>query len=324
MKKINQAVMLLLLASIGFIACESSEFGETGALVPPLVTEDASLPSIVVNGALLHSEAFGDPSDPMIITIHGGPGVDYRSILNFKDIADDGYYVVFYDQRGAGLSQREDAAYYEDKVVQIFIDDLAGVIDHYRSDESQKLILAGHSWGAMLATAYVNQNPDKVDQVILAEPGGLTYPQLETYVTKTFKPKIFEETTNDLVYTDQFLTGTSHDIIDYRLAFFMTAANTGDPTPQPFWRLGAEQFWFVQTYGPNNPEDLDFTANLSQYEEKVLFVYSENNEHYGLEHAQLVSAAYPNVQLEQIENCGHEIVHFGWDSFYPKIKAYLK
>ncbi len=315
--------MLLLLLSIGFIACTSSELDEMGALVAPTVTEDPSLPSIKIEGTTLHSEAFGNPNDPMIVAIHGGPGADYRSILNFKYLADDGYYVVFYDQRGTGLSQRHDESHYEESKVQFFIDDLAAVIAHYRSSAEQRLILAGHSWGAMLATAYINQNPDKVDQVILAEPGGFTWPQTEAYIDRLFTLKPFTESTNDLLYADQFITGSDHEVLDYKLSLLLTSANnTGDPNV-PFFRPGAVLSNITQPYAAENPDEMDFTANLSQYNKSVLFAYSEKNVHYGEEHAKLVSAAYPNVQLEKINGCGHEIINFGWEEFYPIVKAYL-
>ena len=315
---------LVFINSFLFSSCETQELTELGLLVPPTVMEDTSLPTIEVNGTLLHSEAFGDPSDPMLVVVHNGPGGDYRSNLNYKHLADDGMFVVFYDQRGSGLSQRHDLAFYESKTVQFFIDDLAGVIEHYQTAEDQKIILAGHSWGAMLATAYINQNPDKVDGVILAEPGGFTWSQAQTYIRRTFALQLFSESTNDFVYTDQFITGSDHATLDYKLTLATTFNNTGDTDQAPFWRPGAVLSSWAQNYASENPEDIDFTTNLSQYTTRVLFAYSELNHHYGKEHATIVSSAYPSVQLEQIPNCGHEIIHFGWTDMYPMVLDYLE
>src|SRR5262245_44675256 len=83
--------------------------GEPGTLVPGTVHQDPTLPRIQINGTLLHAESFGDPAGPTVLVLHGGPGSDYRSLLHLKALADDGYKVVFWDQRGAGLSQRHDA-----------------------------------------------------------------------------------------------------------------------------------------------------------------------------------------------------------------------
>ena len=139
----NRVNLFLVAFSVVILcSCETYELSEPGLLVPLTVTEDHSLSSIDVNGTSLHSETFGNPYDPMVVAIHGGPGADYRSILNCKDFADDGYYVVFYDQRGSGLSERHEANVY---TMQIFIDDLNAVIDYYNTGQEQKVILMGHS-----------------------------------------------------------------------------------------------------------------------------------------------------------------------------------
>jgi len=327
MKNSIQFLLTFILStSILLTSCTTQELTEPGLLVPLTVSEDASLPSISVNGTLLHSETFGDPSDPMLIVIHGGPGGDYRSNLNYKDLANDGLFVVFYDQRGSGLSQRHDVSFYENKnaQVQLFIDDLQAVIDYYRFDTNQKVILAGHSWGAMLATGYINQNPELIDGAILSEPGGFTWDQTSAYVGRAFSLQLLSERTNDLVYSDQFITGSEHEVLDYKLALASAGDDTGDSATLPIWRLGAVISKYSQNYAAENPDEMDFTENLSQFNKKILFAYSELNTHYGEEHALLVSSEYPNVQLELIPECGHEIIHNNWTYLYPKVLTYIK
>ena len=306
-----------------FHSCETNEFSEPGLLVPLTVTEDPSLPAIFVNNTLLHSEAFGDPIDPMIVVIHGGPGSDYRSMLNCKKFTQDGYYVVFYDQRGSGLSQRHDADIY---TTQIFIDDLKAVIEYYHQDEEQKIILMGHSWGAMLATAYVNNFPEQISGVVMMEPGGFTWKDTEDYITRSRGINLFGENTNDVVYLDQFLTADDHNKLDYiaasSYADFLEGNKIGNVGPNPYWRSGAVCFNASLDYVIDHP--FDFTTNLSQYTTKVLFAYSELSEAYGKEHAVLVSSAYPNVQLVEIAGTGHEIPYFGWENFYPIALNYLQ
>jgi len=181
---------IILFTLTFFLICsygcdESLVLSDDGVLVPLTVMEDSSIPFISVGGVKLHSETIGNPEDPIILVLHGGPGADYRSQLNFKNLAKDSFFVVFYDQRGSGLSERLDKSGFSN--VQVFIDELGGVIDHYRKDKDQKVILAGHSWGAMLATAYINQFPDKIDGAILAEPGGFTWEQTEAYISRSME-----------------------------------------------------------------------------------------------------------------------------------------
>jgi len=319
--KIN-CFSLLTLFLLFFGACNTHELEEPGNLVPLTVTEDPSIPSININGIALHSETFGNPADPMVVVIHGGPGADYKSLLNYQQLAANGVFVVFYDQRGCGLSERVDKNQFSS--VQVYIDELDGVINHYRQNNNQKLILAGHSWGAMLATAYINQKPDHVSGVILTEPGGFTWDQTLDYINRSRPLELFDEFANDFLYQDQFITGSDHQTLDYKMALSTAGAiSTGDPISTPYWRYGGVCNIASVDLAMKNPEQMDFTANLDNFHSKVLFAYSELNPAYGLEHAILVSAAFSNVELVKINGSGHEIPEFGWNNLYPIITNYL-
>lgn len=312
------------LAAITFAACDILNPDEPGLLVPRTVDEDSSLPSILVNGTQLHSETFGNPNDPMLVIIHGGPGGDYRGLLNCSRFSADGFYVVFYDQRGSGLSQRLPRESYTS--MQLFIDELDAVIKYYRRNPDQKVILMGHSWGAMLAAAYINEYPGTVSGAVLMEPGGLTWKDTEDYLSRLKALTVFDETSNDYVYLDQVITGDDHVKLDYKAAL-TGAANSakgnreGNAGPVPFWRYGAVCSYAAMQYARDH--GFDFTTNLGQYTTKVLFLYSELSTAYGQAHAQKVSSAFPNVQLVQINGTGHEIPYFGWDGLYPVARAYL-
>ena len=93
MKTLKQLLKLSIFiwAFIAFSGCSKEDFhemDEPGLLVPRTVDEDLELPSITLNGTMLHAEAYGNPEDPMIVAIHGGPGGDYRSLLPDKFLLD--------------------------------------------------------------------------------------------------------------------------------------------------------------------------------------------------------------------------------------------
>jgi proline iminopeptidase len=136
--------------------------------VPRTVEDDPSLPRATISGRLFHAETFGDPAHPVVIIVHGGPGWDYRGLLPLKVLSDD-YYVVFYDQRGSGLSPRVDP---REITLESSLADLDGMIGHF--GKGGKVALIGHSWGAMLVSAYIGRHPEKVGHAVLAEPGFLT------------------------------------------------------------------------------------------------------------------------------------------------------
>ncbi len=323
MKNYSLVLLFAALAVITYSACDILDPHEPGQLVPRTVDEDPSLPSISVNGTQLHAETFGNPADPMIVVVHGGPGGDYRGLLNFSRFSADGYFVVFYDQRGSGLSKRYGKEAY---TIQLVIDDLEAVIKHYRQSPEQKVILMGHSWGAMLATAYINQHPGEISGAILVEPGGFTWSVAKAYIERCRALSVFDETSNDYVYLDQLITGGDHIMLDYK-AGLQTAAEysngnkIGNPGPVPFWRRGAVFSVAAFDYAEAHP--FDFTTDLRAYTTKVLFMYSELNEAYGDAHAAAVSSAYPNVQLVKVAGTGHEIPYFAWDKYYAVAKTYL-
>src|SRR5262245_3637719 len=118
-----KALMIVSVCSVGCL-----DPGEPGNLVPRTVEEDLDLPRIEVNGTILHAEAFGDPQAPMIMVLHDGPGGDYRGLLPYKVLADEGYYVVFWDHRGSGLSKRQDPSSIS---FDQYLEDLRQVIEHY-------------------------------------------------------------------------------------------------------------------------------------------------------------------------------------------------
>lgn len=308
------------------ISCEKElDINDPGNLVPKTVVEDPSLPSVSVNGTTLHAETFGNPSNPMLVFLHGGPGGDYRNALIVKELANDGYFVVFYDQRGSGLSQRHNKNSYS---IQLMFDDLTAVISHYRTSPDQKVFLFGHSWGGMLAAGYINQFPSQIDGVIFAEPAGITKKLFDEYGEASRRIEVFQEHVSDVVFIDQFITGgeNDHNILDYKLnvasSFTYASGNIeGIEGASPLWRNGAV---VLKALADIAEEDgFDFTTTLSQFHAKVLFLYSENNKAYGLDFAQSEAVFFSNTEIREIENTGHEMIYFHWTQVYPIVLNYL-
>ena len=328
MKKFS--VAFLMLTSLIFLQCTKGRtIEEAGFLVPKTADQDPSVPAITVNGARLHSEAFGHPDSALLIVLHGGPGADYRYLLRCKEFANQGYRVVFYDQRGSGLSQRFPKSSYSS--IQVMYDELKGVIAYYRKSPNQEVFLLGHSWGAMLATGFINEYPTAINGAILGEPGGLKWSDVRDYFSRLFAYKLTGETLNDVTFQDQFITGNAdeHAILDYKYALLAGAEQTsespiGNEGKLLSWRAGAVINGALQELGERT--NINFTTNLSQYKTKVLFIYSENNKAYGMAHAQRVSAAYPSVQLFKCNGAGHDMLSFttGWNNCFPVMLAYLK
>lgn len=110
-----------------------------------------------------------------LIFLHGGPGasqVKHASVGQkwYKHLTELGYDVYVYDQIGSGLSARlKDPTEYS---VIRHIEDLEAI---RKLTGKEKIILAGDSWGATLASNYISFYPDKVIKAIFTSPGPIDH-----------------------------------------------------------------------------------------------------------------------------------------------------
>lgn len=326
----KQKLKLLYLVSIALlIGCQKLD--DPGNLVPLTATHDTSIPSITINNRVLHSEAFGHADSTLIICIHGGPSADYRYMLAAKDLANYGYRVVFYDQVGSGLSQRFNESYYDNKHIdEIFLDELRGVIHHYKTKPNQKVILFGHSWGAIMATAYAGKYPNEISGLALIEPGGLKWDDIVEYISKAQSVPLWSEMINDILYQDQFISTkkNNHEILDYKLTLL---ASHGSPNTlesltgkENFWRFGAVinliSFKYGQKYKP------DFSLGIQNYNSPVLFMHGGAGKVYTDKWTQKISSVYKNKEIFKIEGVGHSGMFdtYTWNTItLPKLVFYF-
>lgn len=317
--------VLIALVSLGLIFLLSIiGIGLTGdKSIPKTVIHDKLLPQIEIDGVRLHAETFGDSFNPMVVVIHGGPGQDYRYLLPLKKLQDD-YFVVFYDQRGAGLSERVS----EEKLnLDAYREELHKIIQFYKKDKPVYLI--GHSWGAMLATYYLSKYGKGISKAVLAEPGFLTKKFFTEFFKRTngFQPKklSFSMGLNVLkaIIRGQFISEPDSDAgMDYTIAGIMNSSPTGSPVAGYFcnqdtrtgsldmWRMGGKSMnmvsKLVETH-MKNPEEVSFdlTKGLEDYTAPVLFLAGSCNRIIGEDIQEQQMKLFNNAKLKVIPGAGH-------------------
>lgn len=315
----KNVVLFIIFFSFLLLSCtDDRDIKTTGNLVPRTVIEDLSLPSIIVNGAKLHAQAFGPKDSTLLIVLHGGPGANYRYMLNCKSLADKGYRVVFYDQIGSGLSQRFPKEYYTkfgaDAINKVFYDELKGVINIYKQNPKQKVVLIGDSWGGILAVGYAGKYPNDIDGIIVGEPGGLKWEDIEEYLKNSQAFKFFGETLNDATFKDQIISDQAdqHEILDYNWGL-KGAKNeiVGEQTPDiggngiyyKNYRVGAVVIATMVEIGEKY--NVDFTTGIDQFKKKALYIYSNQNVVHTDAWAQKISSVIPNKELFKVKGVGH-------------------
>jgi proline iminopeptidase len=169
------------------------------------VDENDDLPFVTLNGYKFHAETIGDEGSPVIVVLHGGPGGDYRNLLPIAPLARDNL-LVFYDQRMTGLSSRK----FEGTItLKSFFDDLDAFVDHY--GHGNKVTLLGHSWGAMLASGYIGMHPEKIDKIIMIEPGILRPDLSKEFIEAQSGPKFSAYFNLALVWLNSWRVDVSSD-----------------------------------------------------------------------------------------------------------------
>jgi proline iminopeptidase len=307
---------LLLLAGLFALAtgCDLADPAAPGNLVPRTVAEDPALPAVDLAGTRLHLETFGTPGRRAIIFLHGGPGADYRGLLRLRGRdgeprLEDDYFLVFWDQRGTGLSQRHDAA---DIDVDRYLDDLDAVIDRYAGGRPP--ILVGHSWGGMYATAYLDRHPDRVAAAVLLEPGPLTGALYQELADRAPPLDVTSEWLSDVLWSQRFLGGDDHARLDYAPLVAGDHAEPGyhlDPDdPMPLWRLGVvAQHALFASVTPDGVPSWDFVAHARAFTGPVTLVASERNEVIGVDFQARQAAFFTDPTLTVVGGAGHD---FPW------------
>lgn len=274
------------------------------------VDRDNTLPRVELRGYPFHAQHFGQASRPVLIVLHGGPGADHRYLLGLQALADE-YHVVFYDQRGTGLSPRVSA----DQIsVQTFIDDLDAFVDAF--GQGRPVHLLGHSWGAMLASAYTGQHPGKVGRLVLAEPGFLDASSMGPFmnqglpewrviwgVARAWIGKWFIDTDSDpYARADWFLQ---------QVMPLMQGENQrcpGNTTAMVAWRFGSPNY--AATVGrmmsdPAYAQQLDLRLGVDAFSGATLFLTGACNRLIGEAHQRTMMPAFAHARLEAIPNAGH-------------------
>lgn len=103
-----------------------------------------------------------------VIFLHGGPGgyVHTSIVETLGPLSQDGRDIYFYDQSGAGLSDRRPRP--KDTTIAGHLADLDAI---RRQAGADKVVLIGHSFGGLLAALYASEHPEHVERLILSSPG---------------------------------------------------------------------------------------------------------------------------------------------------------
>ena len=108
--------------------------------------------------------------DPVVIVVNGGPGKSHDHLRTLEVLADRGWTVVTYDQRGTGHSDEPFPHRTRDYALPKHADDLEAV---RQWTGAERIVLLGHSWGGPLILQYASQYPDHVSGLLTVGSGAV-------------------------------------------------------------------------------------------------------------------------------------------------------
>jgi proline iminopeptidase len=158
---------------------------------PPAVRPDDHQRWRVTQSISLHHFEEGSGRD--VLVVHGGPGFPPSRPWRVGPLLADRYRLVYYHQRGCGLSSRPfksfpgSNTYQNMQTLQRTLGLAAQVADIERIRRilgCDRLVLLGHSFGAMIAGLYAAEFPERVDALIFVAPANL--------VVMPSKPDLFD------------------------------------------------------------------------------------------------------------------------------------
>lgn len=117
------------------------------------------------DGVRLFYKVVGSGAETLV-AVHGGPGNTLESIRPDLEPLAKNRRVIYYDQRGGG---RSDLIRDKEKLsVAKHVADLEAVRAHFKLD---RMTLLGNSWGGMLISFYAAAHPERVERMVLHNPG---------------------------------------------------------------------------------------------------------------------------------------------------------
>lgn len=310
---------------LGFVitmtCCEWHDMDDPFAFVPPTVDDDPNLPALEIRDTRLHLRHEGDPNDPLIVLLHGGPGDDYRYIepllgrIDGWSLSDD-HEVVVFDQRSSGLSRRHDP---EEITLAAYLADLEALVDYFSPDEP--VILIGHSWGGQYAAMYMNAHPERVAGAVLMEPGGFSS-NLNTDDTSF---DFTAEWISDFAWGRSIVTMEDHARADYYLniAAFADIQTDRNEDFSPWWRFGTHVK--LALILNELAEDFDFTTRLGEVPVEVLFIVGSKTGDLGEAYQRQQMPLFDQSSIAVIKDAGHS--DLAWsraDDSLRVIRTYLE
>jgi pimeloyl-ACP methyl ester carboxylesterase len=295
---------LLAALALALLVPACSKAPITPTVGPPAVQERQVLAADVT----LHVRIAGPPQvSPVLIAVHGGPGMSSGYMRSLEELAGAGLAVVTYDQRGTGRSSSppQDPSSY---TLARYAADLDAVRQAVGAEQVHVL---GHSWGGVVAMRYATLYPQHVRSLVLAGSGPPHAGAKET-AQENLRRRLAALQRQGLVPAELSSVG---DILP---AYYADPRfEPPEELQDPYYNPTVEQLTWSAV------GDYDLRADVARLDCPVLLLWGREDP-FGMDMAQDTRQALSSAPVDFVvlEGCGHFWQECA-DQFYPRVRAFL-
>lgn len=287
----------------------------------------------------MYSKAFGDKSNPVIIFLHGGPG--YNSFTfeasTAQRLAEEGFHVIVFDQRGCGRSDSMKNSKYT------FEEAISDMDEVYKKYGVENASLIGHSWGGTLGLVYAEKYPGKVKNLILVG-APMSFPQTFKAILKNARDSYTKSNKQQQLNYLKMLESMDSTSIIYANYCFMHAMASGlystehpaDNTKKIKADMKQSEDIKQASYMTQDPvkgfyDNEHYTTlvmynRLKQLKDKVPVygIYGKDDGLFDSIQLQAISDAIGKSKLMVVENASHSVFIDQQDEFIKLMNTYMK
>ncbi len=271
-------------------------------------------------------EVYGQPhSATPIIAINGGPGLSHAYMLQndvWPRIAET-RQVVFYDQRGTGLSQHVSAGAPQTMAAQV--SDLEAIRTHFAAANPQfdHVDLVGDSYGGLLAMAYVAAHPEHVRRLILSDSAAPAWKDIVHLLPAVFPDIEAEDAAQQKKLGDTPAAAQAGLLNHFRMIFW--SPELRDAYLKKFLASNPDMGYSPKTGEAvsNATTDLDLTSALPRFRCPTLVITGRYDMNVAPLTAWRMYKAIPGAKIDFFERSGHLPSYEEPDKYVQVVESFL-